>query len=193
LLLFPKVRIGGQYWAGGGPQKSERRTAPEGAFSGGPPCRKSEKLWFDPSDEIGDRCGECHALSGLGVAYATLGESRKAIGFYEQALAIQREIGDRRGESSVLSNLGIVYKHLDEPRKAIELYGQALVIKREIGDQRGEGIDLFNSAVLLDQMGNRAQAIDRGEAALKILESIEDPNAAKARALLEMWQGKKTK
>ena len=41
---------------------------------------------------------ESIALGNLGLAYADLGESRKAIENYEQALKIDREIGDRRGE-----------------------------------------------------------------------------------------------
>ena len=35
-------------------------------------------------------------LGNLGVAYSDLGEPRKAIEYYEQALVIAREIGDRR-------------------------------------------------------------------------------------------------
>ena len=48
--------------------------------------------------EIGDRRGEGAALGNLGIAYATLGETRRAIKFFEQTLFIDREIGDRRGE-----------------------------------------------------------------------------------------------
>ena len=36
----------------------------------------------------------------MGLAYADLGEVRKAIEYYNQALAIIREIGDRRGEGA---------------------------------------------------------------------------------------------
>ena len=36
-------------------------------------------------------------LGNLGNAYADLGEPRKAIEYYEQALKIAREIGDRQG------------------------------------------------------------------------------------------------
>ena len=41
-----------------------------------------------------------------GSAYSDLGEPRKAIEYYEQALKISREIGDRRGEGNHLGNLG---------------------------------------------------------------------------------------
>jgi len=48
LLLFQKSALGGPNWAGGGPQESERRSAPEESFSGVAARGKSEKLWFDP-------------------------------------------------------------------------------------------------------------------------------------------------
>lgn len=47
-------------------------------------------------------------LGNLGNAYASLGDARKAIGYYEEALKISREIGDRRGEGNHLHNLGSV-------------------------------------------------------------------------------------
>jgi len=63
-----------------------------------------------------------------------------------------------------------------------------LAIAREIGDRRGEGNALWNSALALDKLGDRAQAITRAEAALRIREAIEDPNAAKVRARLAEWR-----
>jgi tetratricopeptide (TPR) repeat protein len=71
---------------------------------------------------IGDRRGEGNALGNLGLAYAALGEARRAIEFYEQALVIDREIGDRRGEGADLGNLGSAYFTLGEARRAIEFY-----------------------------------------------------------------------
>ena len=62
------------------------------------------------------------ALGNLGLAYSDLGETRKAIEYYEQDLAIARETGDRRGEGMTLGNLGNAYSDLGEPRKAIEYY-----------------------------------------------------------------------
>ncbi len=55
----------------------------------------------------------------LGTAYSSFGEVAKAIGSYEQALAIGRDIGDRRGEGAVLKRLGNAYSSLGEVAKAI--------------------------------------------------------------------------
>ena len=138
--------------------------------------------------EIGDRRGEGNALWGLGISYRHLGERRKAMEFYEQQLVITREIGDRYGEGNALDNLGLAYDDLGEPRKAIEFYEQALIIDREIGNRLGEGNALFNSALVLDELNDHAQAIARAEAALQIFVAIENPTAAKVRALLEKWK-----
>ena len=46
---------------------------------------------------LGDRTAECQHLANLGGAYGRLGEPRRAIEFYKQALAIARALGDRRG------------------------------------------------------------------------------------------------
>ena len=91
-----------------------------------------------------------------GMAYADLGEVRRAIEYYEQALAIAREIGDRRGEGTDLGNLGNAYADLGQVRRAIEYYEQALAIAREIGDRRGEGNTLGNLGLLLKQQGDVA-------------------------------------
>jgi tetratricopeptide (TPR) repeat protein len=133
---------------------------------------------------VRNRYGQGKALGNLGSAYAALGDARKAIEFYEQALVIDREIGERSGEGNALGNLGTAYAALGDARKAVEFYGQQLVIACEIGDRRGEGNALWNSALALDELGDRAQAIARAEAALRVRETIEDPNAAKVRARL---------
>jgi tetratricopeptide (TPR) repeat protein len=88
------------------------------------------------------RRGEAASLGGLGNAYSSLGEYRRAIEYHEQALAIAEEIGDRRGESASLGGLGDAYSSLGEYRRAIEYHVVALDTSREIGDRRGEAKDL---------------------------------------------------
>ena len=88
--------------------------------------------------KLGNKKEQSYALGNLGNAYSDLGETRKAIDYYEQLLAIARETGDRHGEGAVLGNLGLAYSDLGETRKAIEYFEQDLAIARETGDRRGE-------------------------------------------------------
>ena len=113
-------------------------------------------------------------LGNLGVAYAELGETRKAIEYHNQRLEIAREIGDRRGEGQALGNLGIAYADLGETRKAIEFYEQVLTIAREIGDRRSEGNALGNLGVAYADLGETRKAIEYHEQALKIDREIGD-------------------
>jgi tetratricopeptide (TPR) repeat protein len=113
-------------------------------------------------------------LGNLGLAYSDLGDAKKAIDYYEQALKIAREIGDIRGEGNRLGNLGNAYSALGDAKKAIDYYEQALKIAREIGDRRGEGADLGNLGLAYSALGDAKKAIDYYEQALKIAREIGD-------------------
>jgi tetratricopeptide (TPR) repeat protein len=121
-----------------------------------------------------DRRMEGAHLGNLGLAYAALGEARRAIEFYEQRLVIAREIGDRRGEGADLGNLGLAYADLGETRRAIEFFEQALAISREIGDRRGEGADLGKLGLAYADLGEARRAIEFYEQALAISREIGD-------------------
>jgi tetratricopeptide (TPR) repeat protein len=68
-----------------------------------------------PEDHFGDEIllenkGEHSIILGnLGNAYSNLGDPRKAIEYYEQALKIDKEMEDRQGEGVWLGNLGLAY------------------------------------------------------------------------------------
>ena len=74
------------------------------------------------------------------MAYADLGETQKAIEYYEQALAIAREIGDRRGEATALWNMSLSLDQLGNKAQAIEYARDALKILEEIEDPRAENV-----------------------------------------------------
>jgi len=82
--------------------------------------------------EIGDRFNEGIGLGNLGNSYVSLGESHRAIDYYEQRIAIAREIGDRRGEGSALANMSGVVYHLGDCEKAIGHAEAALKIFEDI-------------------------------------------------------------
>jgi len=122
----------------------------------------------------GDRRREGNHLGNLGLAYAALGEVRRAIGYYEQCLVIHREIGDRRGEGNDLGNLGNTYADLGEVRRAIEYHEQELAISRAIGDRRGEGAELGNLGNAYAALGEVRRAIECYGQALEIAREIGD-------------------
>jgi tetratricopeptide (TPR) repeat protein len=139
---------------------------------------------LDAARRLEDKQAEGIHLGNLGLAYAALGDARKAIEFYEQALTIAREIGDRRGEGNALGNLGIAYYSLGDARKAIEFYEQALTIAREIGDRRGEGNALANLGLAYKNLGEKEKARKVWQAALIIYRAIESPHVSSVEKLL---------
>ena len=123
---------------------------------------------------VGDKRAEGNALGNLGLAWADLGEPRKAIDYHEQDLAIRHEIGDRRGEGNALGNLGNAWADLGEPRKSIEYMEQVLAVMREIGDRRGEGNALGNLGIAWKNLGEPRKAIDYYEQHLTVTREIGD-------------------
>ena len=61
------------------------------------PSSTTSRRWPSPA-RSGIAEGKASRLGNLGNCYAGLGQTARAIEYYEQALAIAREIGDRRGE-----------------------------------------------------------------------------------------------
>jgi tetratricopeptide (TPR) repeat protein len=120
------------------------------------------------------RRNEGNTINSLGVVYKNLGDVRRAIGCYEQALAIAREIGDRLGEGNAVGNLGIAYKRLGNNLKAIDFYEEQLRITREIGDRRGEGNALGNLANACSNLGRVQQAIEYYEQAIRVDREVGD-------------------
>ena len=121
-----------------------------------------------------DRRAEGNHLGSLGLAYANLGEVRRAIEYYEQCLGIHRQIGDRHGEGNALGNLGNAYADLGEVRRAIQYFEQQLAITREIVDRRGEGNALGNLGVAYANLGDVRRAIQYYEQHLAITRQIGD-------------------
>ena len=123
--------------------------------------------------EIGDRRGEGIDLNNIGNVYAELGQSARALEYYEQALAIHRELGNRRGEGNTLGNLGIVYADLGQYPQALEFYEQALATRRELGDRWGEGLTLSSIGNVYRNLGQYPQALTSFEQALAIMHNHE--------------------
>lgn len=124
-----------------------------------------------------DRPLEGFYVGNIGIAYADLGEPRRAIEFYQRQLRIARQTKDRRSEGGALGSLGNAYLDLGEPSTAIDCYRQRLEIARRIGDRRGEGHALGSLGNAHLELGEPRRAIEYYEGRRKIARHIGDRRA----------------
>lgn len=87
-----------------------------------------------------DRYDEASSLNLLGLAYADLGDARKAIENYEQQLKITQVIGDRRGEGNALWNMSLALDSLGKRAEAVKLAEEALAIYEQIESPYAERV-----------------------------------------------------
>jgi tetratricopeptide (TPR) repeat protein len=124
------------------------------------------------AQRLKDRANEGATLGFLGIAYADLRETKRAIPYFEQHLVITRELNDRRGEGTALGNLGSAYYLLGDTKRAIQFYEERLVIARELRDRRGEGNVLANLGNTYADMGETKRAIQFYEQQLTIAREL---------------------
>jgi tetratricopeptide (TPR) repeat protein len=124
--------------------------------------------------QLEDRVAEGRHLDGLGSAYYSLGDYRKAIEHHETALDISRETVDRAGEGVSLAHLGAAYHFLGDHRKAIECLEQRMTLARETGDRGGEGTALGGLGTTFLSLGEHQRAIEYSEGHLAIARETAD-------------------
>lgn len=92
--------------------------------------------------ELEDSARTAYTLHLIGMSYADLNRSDKAIESYEQGLAVCHEFKLRGREGETLLSLGAIYIRLDQGVKALEYLEQALPITRELRMRMTEIITL---------------------------------------------------
>ncbi len=81
----------------------------------------------------GDRLAEKVALERLGLAASNVGDSHKALAFYEQALELARQVGDRHQEANLLWYQGIQLAELGQRDAAIATAQNAITLFSTLG------------------------------------------------------------
>lgn len=126
--------------------------------------------WFEGAREaarrLNDRRAEVRHLSNLGITYANLSETHRAIGFHEEQLRLARDIGDRYWEASAPGHLGNAYFEAADVERALACHEQHLSIARRIGDRHGECSALGNIGKGYALRGEERRAIEFYEQAL---------------------------
>lgn len=134
----------------------------------------SHLIALSSARRAGNRQAEAWVLNNLGMVHIQQ-HMDDAIGYFEQALAIQRETGDRRGEAQAANNLADAYLALGRPEDALEPSRRALALQMEVGHRYGEGVALNNLGEVYLLLGRLDEAIDSLDQAREIFFELDDP------------------
>jgi CHAT domain-containing protein/tetratricopeptide (TPR) repeat protein len=115
-----------------------------------------------------DRASEAGALNNIGGLNFILGETQKAIDYYNQAVTIKLEVGDRLAAGRTLSNIGSIHTRMGEVQKALDAFDQSLSLIRAVGDSRTEAGILNNIGNLYFDQSEWQKALDHFNQSLAI-------------------------
>ncbi|MGD2248926.1 MAG: tetratricopeptide repeat protein [Candidatus Methanofastidiosia archaeon] len=111
-------------------------------------------------------------LNEFGVIYKSIGDSKKAVDYYEKALEIGREVyGERHPDvATYLNNLGLAWDSLGDSKKAIDYYEKALEIGREVYGERHPDVATYlnNLGAAWYSLGDYKKGIKYCEYALSV-------------------------
>jgi CHAT domain-containing protein/Tfp pilus assembly protein PilF len=114
---------------------------------------------------------ECSAsnLNGIGAVYEALDNDKKALKYYEDALAAARKINNRDLIATNLFNAGATYNRtFNQYEKALSLFEESLRIFRELNDKKSIAIVLFNTGKALNSLGRYEKALSYFNESLKV-------------------------
>jgi CHAT domain-containing protein len=117
---------------------------------------------------------QANALDSLGRVHNELGDKRKALDYFNQALALHKSIGNRVGELTSLMNISMAHQYMGDYKKSLAVSEQAGALARELGDQvRGASI-LNNLCVIHEDIGEFKRALDYCNRALEVRHNFNE-------------------
>jgi CHAT domain-containing protein/Flp pilus assembly protein TadD len=113
-------------------------------------------------------------LHGIGESSAALGNTTKAITYYQKSLPFYRALKDTSSEARVLSDIGIVYKTLGDTKNALTYLNQSLEVARILKEDKNEATTINNIGMVYMDSGDIQEALNYFQKALKISLAIND-------------------
>ena len=111
---------------------------------------------------------EANALDILGRVHNELGDKKKALECFNEALPLHKSIGNRAGELTSLTNISQAYQYMGDFQKALAFAEQAGALAKELGDHLQEGSTFNNICVIQEDLGDFKRALDYCNRALAI-------------------------
>ena len=132
---------------------------------------EAEMIFLQKARGIGDRIAEKNALSALGLAYSRLGQTRKAIQYFQEQLNISQGLGYFEEVCGLLASLGDAYAVSGNIDRAKSYYEEQRVLAESKGLHTYVGTSYNGLGFVFVKQGKIEQAID---CYLKALESYRE-------------------
>jgi CHAT domain-containing protein/Tfp pilus assembly protein PilF len=129
---------------------------------------------YEEALDVADEDPRRRAITRTGLARvaAGLGEDRRALELFRQALEAFRAAGSADWEAVVLQGLGTLHAARGEPPEALDSLRQALAIRRRLRDLSGEAETLLAMARVARRRGDLETARRDIEEALSIVDGL---------------------
>ncbi len=160
----------------------------EGLYNLVSPCMKQGK---DTIKNIlgANNLNYAYALSNLASLYQNIGDYKKSLSLYEQALEINKyNLGENHLDyATALNNIASIYKNMGNYDQALYLFEKALVItENNLCEHHPDYATLLNNiASIYENIGDYDQALDLFNKALKIFKNIFGENNSDYATALE--------
>ncbi len=127
---------------------------------------------------------QAEALNTAGWALAQLGEHHEALGYCQQAVALNQQLGNKHTQPAMLDSLAYVHLQLGHITQAASCYRRAIELFDELGHRypKAEALACIGDAQHID--GNLSAARHAWTQALAILDDLHHPDAEHLRARL---------
>ncbi|MEK9627743.1 MAG: tetratricopeptide repeat protein [Nitrospinota bacterium] len=132
---------------------------------------EAESIFLQKARGIGDRDAEKNALSALALAYSRLGQTGKAIQYFQEQLNIAQELGNFEEVCGLLANLGDAYAVSGNIDRAKNYYDEQRVLAETKGLSAYVGTSYNGLGFVFVKKGKIEQAI---ECYIKALESYRE-------------------
>jgi CHAT domain-containing protein len=120
------------------------------------------------------RAEEGRALSNVGLVIANLGDSVRALNYYQQALAIAQDLQDQEQQIRVLNNIATRYSDFGQFSQALATYQQALETATSLNNRQLISLVLNNMGSVYRSQGRYPEALKATQESLALAQQIDD-------------------
>ena len=132
----------------------------------------------------GGSTGEAAALNSVGWCHALLGEHDEALRYCQESLVMHQQLGDQHGEAGTWDSLGYIHRRLDDLPQAVSCYRHAVSAYRDLGDDWNQADSLAELADVLVAAGDPDAARSARGEALRLIRTLDHPEAEQLRVRL---------